>query len=378
VLKTEPQFLPLLALAISGYASVVEREGRHFVQPRKVSEASPSHLAGCQSQPLKPLSIPDIFVPLDKSEPDFPKASPHTVQPVGLSGKRPTPTTNFFTNFILGDQSKPVFCHPYTLTWSGCAQEACHYGIGVVHTDSSDFQFARGDPTPYYYSDNDKHQIVLSAAELGPTTVLTTESFKAASITIGLAPQKQGVVVMRIPVVQGMGLVTAEYINGTPRIQSLVGISELIPESVSGETGLFRYRAVLVDGAEWMIYIRPTGTTTRPEFTKDNANTFTATKSGFKGIIQIGKAPMGLDVTSIYDQTAGAYPTGVSITGSVEKDHGSYSIAWEKAGDAKKTLLMFALPHHVSSFTEQTRQKLTNSASEPRPRVQLGLCWRMG
>jgi endo-1,3(4)-beta-glucanase len=56
-----------------------------------------------------------------------------------------------------------------------------------------------------------------------------------------------------------------------------------------------------------------------------------------------------------YDQQAGTYATTCEVTADAT---GDYTLSWSKKGDKSKTLLMFALPHHIGSFQSDTKAKV--------------------
>ncbi|KAI4723595.1 endo-1,3-beta-glucanase [Aureobasidium sp. EXF-10727] len=116
----------------------------------------------------------------------------------------------------------------------------------------------------------------------------------------------------------------------------------------SGST--YKYQAKLADGTSWNIYI----TTSQAGYP---VNSFTLTNvrvlqgaPKFQGFIQVAKVPSP-GAESIYDQAAGAYPVSATVAGSIAGTAGTYKLTWTKQGVANRTLLMFALHHHVQSIT---------------------------
>jgi endo-1,3(4)-beta-glucanase len=94
------------------------------------------------------------------------------------------------------------------------------------------------------------------------------------------------------------------------------------------------------------------GTDPGIDFTVVNNGLIQAT-SNFNGIIQIAKSPSA-DAEALYDAAAGAYPTTATLSGSVSGGTGSYTLSFAKGGMADTTLLMFALSHHLQSFSPDT------------------------
>ena len=77
----------------------------------------------------------------------------------------------------------------------------------------------------------------------------------------------------------------------------------------------------------------------------------------WSGHIQVAKNPAGSTGEFSYDRSAGYYPTSASVNGSSFGTVGTYTISWTKAGPSANLappLLMFALPHHVASFSQTT------------------------
>jgi len=88
------------------------------------------------------------------------------------------------------------------------------------------------------------------------------------------------------------------------------------------------------------------------DFTVVNNGLIQAT-SNFNGVIQIAKSPTA-DAEALYDVAAGAYPTTTTLSGSMSGSTGSYTLSFAKGGVANTTLLMFALSHHLQSFSPDT------------------------
>lgn len=198
--------------------------------------------------------------------------------------------------------------------------------------------------------------MVLTAAELGSDTVLTVEELKAFSVYANLAPSSKSPVIMSLPCVQGMGMVTAIYNDAKPVIKSGVFFRSLdfIAEVSSGT---YKWRTTLNDNSQWLIYVTPVGSVGIPPFVRKDESTIEG-PSGFRGLIQVTKNPAGGSGEDAFDLAAGTYATNATIIGSVNGGTGSYSLNWGKGGVQSKTLLMYALPHHVESFDQQTKGAL--------------------
>lgn len=198
--------------------------------------------------------------------------------------------------------------------------------------------------------------MVFSAEELGKNTVLTVEELKAFSVYANFAPSADSRVIMALPVVQGMGLVTAIYNDAKPLVESGVYFRSF-DFAGSPNSGTYKWRATLNDNSVWMFYVTPIGSRGVPPFTLEDKTTI-AGPEGFIGMIQVGKNPSNAAGEEAFDQAAGAYATNATISGSVDGSTGSYTLNWGKGGIKSKKLLMYALPHHVESFDQETKAAL--------------------
>jgi endo-1,3(4)-beta-glucanase len=204
--------------------------------------------------------------------------------------------------------------------------------------------------------------LILSAKELGASTVLTTDSHQAFSVNAKLAPSSGGSVVLTIPMVQGMGFVTGVYTSATPLIQSAIFFKNLSPLSQTGNT--WKTTATLQDDSQWFIYVTPSSfVSSPPDIILDDSQTVRIS-SGFSGLVQIAKIGTGGQGESVYDSSAGSYATNCTVSASLSGNSAaSYSLSWSKQGQSGQvptTLLMFALPHHVQAFDGATNNAKTN------------------
>ncbi|CAG8727068.1 9156_t:CDS:2, partial [Funneliformis mosseae] len=111
---------------------------------------------------------------------------------------------------------------------------------------------------------------------------------------------------------------------------------------------LQQFTVGLNDGSTWLIYAGGS-----PELVLTLTDGKIVCDSGpFSGTIQIAKVPKGNDeAIGIYSNSSGTYATGVDLDVENDGKVGSYTFNWKIAGDSSKSLLQFALPHHVSSLT---------------------------
>jgi endo-1,3(4)-beta-glucanase len=118
-----------------------------------------------------------------------------------------------------------------------------------------------------------------------------------------------------------------------------------------------KYKATLEDGAIWLIYrTHANGTApTGPLALTTNFNI--QGQPGYHGYIQVAKLS-DPSFETVYDSSAGAYAVSGTITAITTGTEGRYSFSWTKEG-LPKPVLMFALPHHVESFANETAACIT-------------------
>jgi endo-1,3(4)-beta-glucanase len=195
--------------------------------------------------------------------------------------------------------------------------------------------------------------IILSATELEKGANLTTDSQEAFSVNVNLAPPGSSSNLMTFPLVQGMGFITATYTSATLLIKSGLFFKQLSPVTTVGPS--YRWIALLNDGHEWAIYVTPSGNT-KPTLTLSSDGSTLQGPGGFSGLVQIAKIEnQGEEL--IYDLQAGVYATSCSLSAD---NIGAYSLSWQKSGNMSKSLLMFALPHHMETFSQNTLTQVLN------------------
>ncbi|EEH35926.2 endo-1,3(4)-beta-glucanase [Paracoccidioides lutzii Pb01] len=317
------------------------------------------------------MSHQDIFEPIDKGPipSNINSRSDHPVQKDHISDTPgPISTNKFYANFFLGSQTGYAFVHPYAVGWAKGTGNAKSYGVLISHIESHQLAFGPksqsipGNPVQFYINPIGIQSMILSASELGTSTVLTVSKANAFSADIILRPNRGSNSTIIFPLVQGMGYVTGLYMSLQPAIQSSVFFRKL--ESVaSPKPGIYKYRVTLEDNTHWLIYVTPTGNGGNPNLVLVS-NTLISGPTGFSGIIQVAKNPNGSAGEAIYDRTTGVYPTEAHISGSVvaHQAMGTYKLTWQKAGKNVNStpLLMFALPHHVQSFDTHTQHMKTD------------------
>ena len=156
------------------------------------------------------------------------------------------------------------------------------------------------------------------------------------------------------PLVQGMGFVTGIYENLQPAIHSSVFFRS-IGLSGSPSNGIYKYWITLEDSKSWLLYAVPSNGQ-NPQLSLLSKSVLQGSP-GWSGFIQVAKNPAGTSGESIYDGSAGVYPTTASLTASAFGQTGTYRLQWTKAGlvyGSAPALLMYALPHHLESFAGPT------------------------
>ncbi|CBX94313.1 hypothetical protein LEMA_P122920.1 [Plenodomus lingam JN3] len=302
----------------------------------------------------------NIFQPVATTGPaaSLPFRSDHIVKKQNIVDENvPIQTNKFYANFFLGSQSFPVWTHPYSLTWAKGVGGS--FGMAVTHTVREQFAFGPNPNSPQYFiSPIGIHHLVLSAAELGRDTHLSLENLQAFSTYANLAASAGSRVVMSIPCVQGMGFVTALYDRAQPVITTGVFFRTL--NYISVVNGIaHKYRLTLNDGSVWLLYATSIGSVGVPPFTLDSSSTITGPRN-FQGMIQVTKNPSAWEGEDVFDMSAGSYAINATISASVSGQVGKYSLSWAKGGVQSQTLLMYALPHHVESFDQETRAAVKN------------------
>jgi endo-1,3(4)-beta-glucanase len=257
-----------------------------------------------------------------------------------------------------------TWTHPYSVSWSKGGGAAQSWGLSISHVDANQRVFGpqsaaiSGSPNTYFVNPLGIQSIILSAAELGPSTVLTTDTLQAFSVNVNLQPQPESAGRITFPLVQGMGFVTALYSGLQPALHSGVFFRTVVAAG-SPKNGVFKYRITLEDGKAWLVYAIPSnGADPNLQLA---SNTLLRGPAGFSGIIQVAKNPGGAPGEQIYDGSAGAYATTAHVSGSVSGAAGSYSLSWNKAGvqAGNSSLVMYALPHHVQSFDVNTKSHIS-------------------
>ncbi|KAI9809689.1 MAG: hypothetical protein M1825_000121 [Sarcosagium campestre] len=300
----------------------------------------------------------NIFVPISTGPlpAAIPKRADHPVPRLGITGQTsPISTNKFYANFFLGAQTQSTWTHPYSVSWSKGSGVTKSWGLSVSHIDANQRAFGPGNPSQYFINPIGIQSIIFSAAELGSTTTLTTDSLTSFSANVQLRTNSGAAPGITFPLVQGMGFVTAIYRGLKPKIESGVFFRSVARVSQAPRAGVIKYRIELEDGKKWLLYARSTNGGNLD--LKVTSNGVVQASAAFTGSIQIAKNPGGTSGEAVYDGSAGVYPTAATLSGTVNGATGSYTLKWTKAGitTGAPPLLMFALPHHVQTFDAATK-----------------------
>ena len=230
--------------------------------------------------------------------------------------------------------------------------EASQRSFGKPNTDIP------GSPASFYINPLGIQSLVLSAAELGQDTTLTTDALTPYSINVNLLPKAGSSSRIKFPLCQGLGFVTAIYTNLEPLIHTGVFFRQ-VTFGGSPRAGVYKYRLTLEDDKHWLMYVTPDNKE-QPDFTMESNKVLKGPTSPWSGVVQVAKNPVGAMGESVYDAAAGMYATTASMSGSVSGSQGKYTITWIKAGSLTTApLLMFALTHHLTTFDPPTAHGVT-------------------
>lgn len=136
-----------------------------------------------------------------------------------------------------------------------------------------------------------------------------------------------------------------------PAIQSSV-FFRTVTQVAARRAGVFKYKITLEDNKSWLLYARPNNG--QDPHLQLMSNTLLQGLRGWSGTIHVAKNSAGASGESIYDGSAGVFPTTATVTGSVSGNEGVYRIHWTKSGLTSLPLLTYALPHHIQSSDDTT------------------------
>lgn len=285
---------------------------------------------------------------LSKDEPlqVFERAEHEVHTPSGLQNDGKAIETNkFYGNMLVGHQTYAVWTHPYSL-W--LCKDNPYFGMAVNHTTADQRVFGPNDgPKTYMLNPLGIRSFVFSSTEFNSDqdTSLGFDNLKHMSADVQL--KKNDNQYITFPLVQGMGFVTAIYNNLVPKIQSGVFFREF--KSVSDN----KYSITLENGRKWTLYVSGPGV----KLTQKDSSNIEGDKSVTGTCLQLVA-----DSNDAIDSAAGCYPTDCDLKGNVQGENGQYSFNYKTSGNSQSgKTLMYALPHHEASFTDDMSSRKTDS-----------------
>ncbi|EPX74655.1 endo-1,3-beta-glucanase Eng1 [Schizosaccharomyces octosporus yFS286] len=267
----------------------------------------------------------------------------HPLTPAGVSENNgmPIETNKFYDNLLVGSRTSFLYADPYRYWWQS---SNTHSGICISHTDENQRVFDWGSAVPSFYF-NPIGLCSLGFGASGLTEAITPEVDEVDQMSARVN-FNWGSSSMRISLVEGLAFSTAEYSNAVPEIFTSTFFMNNI-QSVSGSSATQKYKVTLSDGHIWLIYVFGNHLTLNA-----NGNQVLVGSNSFTGYIQIAKIPSGdSEAESIYDKYAGAYVTGISVSGNVDGDTGYYTFNLKTSGHSSNVPLHFLLPHQIDSLS---------------------------
>ncbi|CAG8471828.1 8510_t:CDS:10 [Ambispora gerdemannii] len=256
----------------------------------------------------------------------------HTVKPQRLNDTNkelPIPTNKFYENFLLEDGRQPTWPLPYGVRWEN-GQTAGVLGLSISHADDSSKVYGpnpNANPVTYFYNPYTP-SLSISAAEFGQTHSLTVSDLDEFSVKLQLSPTNATASYISIPIVRGMGFITAQYKQLTPVFNSAVKFRK-IELANDAKKGWVKYRIQLEDDNNWLLYAKSHDKSPALKLNVKNATIVEAVSGVFTGLIQIAKVPRdNTAAEKLYDQNAGTFATNGKL--SVTNDGDSFTDATKK------------------------------------------------
>lgn len=342
----------------------LEREGRATDGPL-INDPIPSPTSSIAADPTMVIvpanmkvaaAAANIFdAPISTGLPPalFSRRGDHPAPRLGIQQSSPISTNKFYQNLFLGSQASITVTHPYSVTWVKGGGTTQSWGLAVSHIEASQFAFGptqANGASQYFINPIGIQSLILSAAELGSSTTLTTTQATEFSVLAQLRSSAAAAPTIQFPLVQGSAFITAQYNGATPVLQSGIFFASVTKVNVQPRTGVTKYKITLNDGKNWLLYAYSSSGT--PLDLQVTNNGLVRSRSPFVGTIQVAKDPGSAE--ALYDAASGQYPTAVVLSGTTSGMQGQYSFSFVKGGLTGAPLLMYALPHHVQSFDATT------------------------
>ncbi|KAH7324129.1 endo-1,3(4)-beta-glucanase [Stachybotrys elegans] len=284
------------------------------------------------------------------------RRSDHPQARTGIVKSGPLQTNKFYSNFFLGSQTAPSFTFPYSVAWAKGTGPAASWGMAISHIES--YQWWLGpvqynNAVQYYINPVGIQSMILSAKELGNSTVLNVDSITPFSARVTLKKNATATPSIYFPLVQGMPYLTGRFAGGIPIIQSGVYFKSMTKASKDVKTNVRKYTFLLEDGTTWHVYAYRTSGD--PLDLRIVNNGLAQSTKPFYGTVQIAKDPKTTGSETLLDDGAGVFPTTMRLNASISGSTGSYSFTYDRQGHTSGNVYIFALPHHVSSFDSTTK-----------------------
>lgn len=283
----------------------------------------------------------------------------HPLQPFESNDGKPIPTNKFYTNLLLGNRVNPAYTQPYSV-WQSTSD---YFGLAISHTTRSQFVYGPDSSlstVQYYFSPVAIKSLVFSASEFNSTSSYGFSINSPTDLAVNVVlKQSSGSGTVTIPLVIGMGMVTGIYNGVVPKISSGVGFASF-SKLTAPQNNMVKYQLVLNSGINWLMYVTVPSGNTLPTFSMSDSYSFVSNLSASNYIIQVAVETSNSQTT--YDQVAGRYLTGGSMTGNISSNGytGVYCIQYAASGTSTSGKpLVFAAPHHVASLTSQMESKVT-------------------
>lgn len=289
-------------------------------------DADPPYARKQMPLPNNSKALPSVPIPFPSSQ------NPH--KPVGCSTNEPIQTNNFYNNLAVEGQDFPVWTLPYSL-W--LAKDAnLDFGMAFNHTDAAQQVFGppNADPPTFYFNPPKIKSLVLTGPGFDSARIELKNHGKM-SVTASVVGSA-GKITM--PLVQGMGFITAIYERIAPVVASQVGVQHF--ERVKSLGEYTKYKVLLFNQVVWLIYSND------PDLKLVNPNRIAGGKVG--AVVQICRGDAG-----VYDKSAGIWPTSCTV----HYDGNHYSLLYKTNKPGKS--IIWCLPHHQEVLTPETEKTYT-------------------
>lgn len=264
---------------------------------------------------------------------------------------KPVDTNKFYGNLLLGNQTLPVWTHPYSVWYS----KETFFGLAVSHIRASQRAFGPDIPPRFFFSPTGIKSFIFSSIEFKSPEDIQFHLFNLKNLSCNVFMKQSEDKFIDFPLVQGMGFVTAIYHRLVPVLNSAVGVKTFMVSGIIGEN-IRKYEIQLEDNTIWCLYVT---ISKGVDFNLKliNGNTIVCDRMVDSCVFQLVA-----DKKPEIDLAAGCYPIECKLFGSTSESKGFYSLSYITDGTSlNKTTLMYALPHHIKNFTKDMESRETSS-----------------